>query len=88
MKKLLIATISFLLIILLTGCNVDRTKEDTEGKLIVHTSVYPLEDFTKKKLVENLFVLNQYIHQALMNIPMNLLKRILLIWQMAIYFST
>ncbi|MCU9594735.1 zinc ABC transporter substrate-binding protein [Caldibacillus thermolactis] len=48
MKKLLIATISFLLIILLTGCNVDRTKEDTEGKLIVHTSVYPLEDFTKK----------------------------------------
>ena len=46
MKKLIIALICFIFII--TGCNTENTNKDTEGKLIVHTTVYPLADFTEK----------------------------------------
>lgn len=60
MKKLTIAIITGILIIFLAGCNAENTNKDTEGKLIVYTTVYPLEDFTEKIGGDYVFVESIY----------------------------
>jgi zinc transport system substrate-binding protein len=42
----IIVAIIFLLII--SGCSNENTSKNTEGKMIVYTTVFPLEDFSKK----------------------------------------
>lgn len=59
MRKLRILLIPFFLIgLFLTGCSDKAEQERTEGKIIVYTSIFPIEDFTKRIGGNHVYVKN------------------------------